>query len=107
MQHSETLALSALSLWGVPYSTNALSRRVGLSIAQLLGGRRHERLPAYVSGLPAATLEERCAMAEGWVARGFRAIKFAAAMSDDGIVREMAALREAVGPEVDLMVDLH
>ena len=82
-------------------------RRAGLSVAQLLGGRRHERLPAYVSGLPAATLEERCAMAEGWVARGFRAIKFAAAMSDDGIVREMAALREAVGPEVDLMVDLH
>jgi galactonate dehydratase len=46
-------------------------------------------------------------MAEAWVARGFRAIKFAAAMSDEGIVQEMAALREAVGPEVDLMVDLH
>jgi galactonate dehydratase len=28
-------------------------------------------------------------------------------MSDDGIVKEMAALREAVGPGVHLMVDLH
>ena len=28
-------------------------------------------------------------------------------MSDDGIVQEMAALREAVGPGIDLMVDLH
>ncbi len=82
-------------------------RRTGLSISQLLGGRRSDTLPAYVSGLPRATLQERCDMAVEWVAKGYRAIKFAAAMSDEGIVAEMAALREAVGPEVDLMVDLH
>lgn len=82
-------------------------RLTGLSVAQLLGGARETRLPAYVSGLPAATLQARCDMAQDWVARGFRAIKFAAAMSDDGIVQEMAALREAVGDNVDLMVDLH
>ncbi len=76
-------------------------------LATLLGGRRHARLPAYVSGLPKATLKERCDLAVEWVAKGFRAIKFAAAMSDDGIVKEMAALREAVGPGIDLMVDLH
>jgi galactonate dehydratase len=79
----------------------------GLSVAQLLGGRRHKTLPAYVSGLPKATLAERCDMAQDWVAKGFRAIKFAAAVSDEGIVQEMAALREAVGPDIDLMVDLH
>ncbi|MEM8852696.1 MAG: mandelate racemase/muconate lactonizing enzyme family protein [Pseudomonadota bacterium] len=82
-------------------------RLTGLSIAQLAGGRRHETLPAYVSGLPKATLQERCDLACAWVHKGFRAIKFAAAMSEEGIVREMAALREAVGPDVDLMVDLH
>jgi len=82
-------------------------RLTGLSVAQLLGGARETRLPAYVSGLPAATLQARCDMAQDWVARGFRAIKFAAAMSDDGIVQEMAALREAVGDGIDLMVDLH
>lgn len=79
----------------------------GLSLAQLLGGRRHTTLPAYVSGLPKATLAERCDLATQWVAKGFKAIKFAAAMSDDGIVTEMASLREAVGPDIDLMVDLH
>lgn len=82
-------------------------RRTGLSIAQLLGGRRHRTLPAYVSGLPKASLRDRCDLAVEWVGKGFRAIKFAAAMSDDGIVAEMAALREAVGDDVDLMVDLH
>jgi len=82
-------------------------RLTGLSVAQLLGGRRHRTLPAYVSGLPRATLKERCDLAVEWVSRGFKAIKFAAAVSDDGIVEEMAALREAVGPDIDLMVDLH
>lgn len=82
-------------------------RLTGLSIAQLLGGRRHTTLPAYVSGLPKATLQERCDLAVEWVGKGFKAIKFAAAVSDDGIVEEMAALREAVGGEIDLMVDLH
>jgi galactonate dehydratase len=76
-------------------------------LASLLGGARHARLPAYVSGLPKATLAERCDLAREWIAKGFRAIKFAAAVADDGVVAEMAALREAVGPEVELMVDLH
>ncbi|MAQ83740.1 MAG: enolase [Maritimibacter sp.] len=82
-------------------------RRAGLSVAQLLGGRRHDTLRAYCSGLPRATLAERCDMAVDFVNKGYRAIKFAAAVSDEGIVQEMAALREAVGPDIDLMVDLH
>lgn len=82
-------------------------RMTGLSIAQLLGGRRHDTLPAYVSGLPRATLQERCDLALEWQERGFSAFKFAAAVSDDGIVAEMAALREALGPSAHLMVDLH
>lgn len=84
-----------------------LGRVTNRPLAALVGGQRHERIPAYVSGLPRATLQERCDFAQEWVAKGFRAIKFAAAVSDDGIIREMAALREAVGPGVDLMVDLH
>lgn len=76
-------------------------------LAGLLGGTRRSVIPAYVSGLPKATLQERCDLAVEWINQGYKAIKFAAAMSDDGIVREMAALREAVGPDVDLMVDLH
>ncbi len=76
-------------------------------LASLLGGTRHATMKAYVSGLPKATLKERCDLAVEWVARGYKGIKFAAAMSDDGIVKEMAALREAVGPDIDLMVDLH
>jgi len=84
-----------------------LGKCLGQPLSTLVGGRRHATLPAYVSGLPKATLQERCDLAREWVGRGFRAFKFAAAVSDEGIVREMAALREAVGPDVDLAVDLH
>lgn len=76
-------------------------------LASLLGGCRHPTIPAYVSGLPAATLRERCDLALDAVQRGFRAIKIAAVVSDEGVVAEIAALREAVGPNIDLMVDLH
>ena len=82
-------------------------KRLARPLSELLGGRRHTRLPAYVSGLPRATLQERCDLAVEWVGRGCRAIKFAAVVSDEGVVQEMAALREAVGPGVQLMVDLH
>ena len=96
------------SLAGVDIAVwDLFARGLGRPLAGVLGGQRATTLPAYVSGLPKATLQERCDLAVAWVGKGFRAIKFAAAMSDDGIVREMAALREAVGPDVDLMVDLH
>lgn len=90
-----------IALWDL------MGKCVNLSVAELLGGRRFDTLPAYVSGLPRATLQERCDLAQEWVANGFRALKFAAAVNEEGILAEMAALREAVGPDVDLMVDLH
>lgn len=79
----------------------------GLPLAKLLGGQRLERIPAYVSGLPKGSLAERVELAREWVAKGYKAIKFAAAISHDGVEREMAALREAVGRDIELMVDLH
>ena len=72
----------------------------------MLGGARTKRIPAYVSGLPRATLAERVALAREWIDRGFRAIKYAGAVSTD-VVEEMHALRTALGADVDLMVDLH
>jgi len=76
-------------------------------VVKLLGGQRQAKLPAYVSGLPGATLQDRIDLALKFKASGYRAFKFHSVVSFDGIVKEMAALREALGAEVDLMVDLH
>ena len=80
---------------------------LGQPLVKLLGGQRMTSIPAYVSGLPGKTLEQRLALARSFQARGFDAFKYAAAVSFDGIVTEMRTLREGLGPDVKLMVDLH
>jgi galactonate dehydratase len=97
----DALAGVDIAIWDL------LGKLLRVPLSTLLGGRRRDVLPAYVSGLPKATLRERCDLALEWVGRGYRAVKFAAVMSDDGVVREMAALREALGPDVQIMADLH
>ena len=77
------------------------------SIAELLGGARRTRIPAYVSGLPRATLAERVDLAREWVGKGYRALKFAAVVSHEGVIAEARALREGLGPDIEIMVDLH
>ena len=97
----DSLAAVDIALWDL------LGRRLGVPISTLLGGRRHERIEGYVSGLPRATLEERVALAREWQARGFRGFKFAAVVADDGPEAEIIALREGLGPKAEIMADLH
>ncbi len=73
----------------------------------LLGKQKRTRIPAYVSGLPGASLSEKCAMAGNWKSKGFNAIKFAAVVSAEGVSEEMQALRNSLGDEIHIMVDLH
>lgn len=80
---------------------------LGQPVYQLLGGLRQERLPVYVSGLPGSTKAERAALGQQWMAQGFSALKFAAAVADEGEIAEMAAIRQAVGPGPKILVDLH
>lgn len=80
---------------------------VGQPVVKLLGGQRQQSIPAYVSGLPGSTMDARLALAKSFVARGFDAFKYHSAVSFDGIVNEMRVLREGLGPDVKLMVDLH
>lgn len=78
-----------------------------LPVSLLLGSQRTNRLPVYVSGLPKPTLKERAAMGQVWVERGFPAVKFAAAVSHEGIVAEIQALRQSLGPGPQILADLH
>ena len=102
---TDAIAGIDIALWDL---AGKLAKR---SVAELLGGARHASIPAYASGLPRASLAERVALAQELVAQGFRGIKFAAVVSQQGahqdIVDEMCALRRALGDEIEIMVDLH
>lgn len=76
-------------------------------VVKLIGGQRLNEIPAYLSGLPGPTLDDRVALARSFVKKGFNSIKYHSAVSFDGIVEEMRALREGLGDSVELMVDLH
>ena len=97
----DAVAAVDIALWDI------CGRAAGLPLRKLLGGERRQAIPAYVSGLPRATLDERVALARHFADRGFRAFKIAAAVSWDGLDRELGALREALGSDAKLMVDFH
>lgn len=99
--YHDALAALDIALWDLR------GKLTGLPLGKLLGGHRRTSIPAYVSGLPKATLKERAALAREWVNKGFAAVKFAAAVAHDGEIAEMRALREAVDPHVKILADLH
>ncbi|MGI9506545.1 MAG: mandelate racemase/muconate lactonizing enzyme family protein [Geminicoccaceae bacterium] len=97
----DALAAIDIALWDVA------GRRTGTSVAALLGGAVRDTIPAYVSGLPEATLEARAALAQRWQSMGFDSFKFATPIADQGPAAELAALREALGGDARIAADLH
>ena len=97
----DALAGIDIALWDIA------GKQTGESVAQLLGGRCRESIPAYVSGLPEDTLSARCDLAASWQERGFDSFKFAMPMADEGPVRELESLRERLGENVLIASDLH
>ena len=99
--HVDAIAALDIALWDLR------AQAADVPLRDLFGPTVHQCVPGYVSGLPAATLDERVSMARALFKEGHRAFKFAAVVSHEGIVAEMAALRGALGPEAELLVDLH
>lgn len=97
----DALAAVDIALWDL------CGKLAGLPLRKLLGGERRSSVPAYVSGLPRATIAEKVELARDFVDRGFTAIKIAAAVSADGVEAELAALREGLGSKVRLFIDFH
>ncbi|HEX5459683.1 MAG TPA: mandelate racemase/muconate lactonizing enzyme family protein [Steroidobacteraceae bacterium] len=99
--HVDAIAGVDIALWDLR------ARAAGVPLRDLIGATVHTSLPGYVSGLPAATLAERVALAAAMHRAGHRSFKIAAVVSREGIVEEVAALRAALGDEAELLIDLH
>ena len=104
-------ALSGIeqALWDIK------GKALGVPVYELLGGRTRDRIRVYTHcGGPSP--EAAAERAQALVAEGFTALKFGAwprheKVDDRGAVRWASSLieavRRAVGPDVDLMVDNH
>jgi galactonate dehydratase len=112
---SGAVTLSAMSaieqaLWDIK------GKVAGLPVYELLGGRCHDRVKLYANGPEGTTPAECAESALSLVERGFEAMKTGLvepvrAVQGDGVIRRaaewMEALRDAVGPEVEIAWDAH
>lgn len=97
----DALGAIDIALWDIA------GQEANRPVAELLGGRRETRIPAYVSGLPKSTRAERAELALEWAGRGFDAFKFATPVADDGPAAELEGLRAALGPDARIAADMH
>ncbi|HEY2908525.1 MAG TPA: mandelate racemase/muconate lactonizing enzyme family protein [Vicinamibacterales bacterium] len=113
----EEISQSALAAFDVA-SWDIIGQALGVPVWRLLGGRMRERVPAYANGWYQADRDPRAiaALAQAVVARGYRALKldpFGAASAEISgpdrrvAVGVLAAVRDAVGPDIQIMVEMH
>jgi L-alanine-DL-glutamate epimerase-like enolase superfamily enzyme len=105
--HSAGYQLEALS--GVDIALWDLAGRLlDVPVYQLLGGPFRVELPAYASGVPGNTVDERVSAALGFVDAGYTAVKTSIGRGDvDTDLAGVAAIAEALRGQADLLVDAH
>jgi L-alanine-DL-glutamate epimerase-like enolase superfamily enzyme len=93
-----------IALWDL------LGKSLGAPVWRLLGGRRHERMPAYASG-GWAPAERIAAELRSFIERGdFKAVKMRVGAGDGALahsIQRVRAAREGLGDAVDIMCDAH
>lgn len=98
-------AISAvdIALWDLK------GKALGVPVSALLGGRFRDRVRAYATGLyfrpRSAFVDELVHEATGHVAAGFHAMKLKVGYTPEQDIVHARAVREAIGPNVQLMVD--
>ncbi len=92
-----------IALWDI------LGKTKGVPVHELLGDAIRTSIPAYASDLSPATPELAVEMARRSVDSGFRAVKFGwggLGTDIDGDAATAAKIRRAVGPGIDIMIDM-
>lgn len=110
--HMAAVSAIEVACWDI------VGKAQGRPVHELLGGRVRDRVPVYANGWYRAerTPDAFADRARATVARGYRALKFdpfGAAwrvqdrVEEDRSLEIVAAVRSAVGPDVDLMIEGH
>ncbi|MBX0331401.1 mandelate racemase/muconate lactonizing enzyme family protein [Oscillochloris sp. ZM17-4] len=117
--YSDGGQIQGAALAGIEFACwDIMGKATGQPVYRLLGGRCHERLRAYANGWYRGPREPESfhEKAKGVVARGYTALKFdpfgaawrAVDRPDFGLaIAIIAAVRDAVGPDVDILIEGH
>lgn len=107
---SSALSAIDIALWDI------LGKSVNLPVYQLLGGKCREKVRVF-NNVVGDTLEARITSAQASLAQGFRSLRmtpfFSGFEQDDAsmvitaAINMVGAVREAVGDEIDLGVEIH
>jgi L-alanine-DL-glutamate epimerase-like enolase superfamily enzyme len=92
-----------IALWDL------LGKHLGAPIYRLLGGGRRTSVPAYASALAPPEMEETISQSKRFVDAGFRGVKIGWGSLGHNLredVERVRRVRTAVGPEVEIMLDL-
>ena len=85
-----------------------MGKALGVPVCKLIGGRCRTTIEAYASDLHwREDPSDMARLAAGFVERGFRHVKTHVGVDARDDVRRVRAIREAIGPEVSLMVDIN
>ena len=96
----DALAGCDIALWDI------IGKATGKPVHKVLGGRYRDRIPLY-AGVGGSTPEAAAAQAAKHVLQGYGGLKIHTTHSRAEILEIVAAVREQVGPQIKLMVDLH
>ena len=86
-----------------------LGQSEGVPVCDLLGGRKRDSVEAYASDLHWDEPGYMAERAAGYVEKGFRYVKthIGAPGEHDRDLQRVAAIREAIGPDVGFMIDVN
>ena len=96
----DALAGCDIALWDI------IGKAAGKPVHKVLGGRYRDRIPLY-AGVGGSTPAAAVAQAAKHVSQGYGGLKIHSTHGRAEILEIVAAVREQVGPQVKLMVDLH
>lgn len=92
-----------MAIWDI------IGKAVGKPVHKLIGGAYRDKIPAYCSVLMPDNEDEIKRIADTYLPMGFKAVKFgwgAIGQSKENDIRLVMAARKALGPDVNLMIDV-
>jgi L-alanine-DL-glutamate epimerase-like enolase superfamily enzyme len=84
-----------------------LGKAMGVPVSEIAGGRVRDRIRLYGSAGMYMPPEQYAAEAAAVAALGFRAYKMRPGIGPDQDLEAVRLVRQAVGPDIDIMVDAH